>query len=208
MRRTVTRAAGVVAAVGGTALLGALSRTPLSAYPDPAPLVRLAWSVRPERIETCRTLSDAELADVPAHMRQRVQCEGRSAEYRLSVRIDDRLVLDTLVRGGGARNDRPVYVFREVAVAAGPHELEVRFAREALPGDSAQEEEHEEAAGDTLLGARAAREAEERLRRREEAIPPELELDATLTSVEREVQLVTYDVDRRALVLRTRPAAP
>lgn len=208
MRRAVTRAAGVAIAVAGIATLGVLSRTPLSAYPDPTPVVRLAWSVRPERIETCRTLSDAELAKVPPHMRQRVQCEGRSAEYRLTVEIDDRLVVDTLVRGGGARNDRPVYVFREVAVPVGSHDLDVRFAREALPGDSAQGEEHGEAAGDTLLGARAAREAEERLRRREEAIPPELELDATITAVEREVQLVTYDVDRRALVLRARPAAP
>lgn len=179
----------------------------MGAYPDPTPIVRLAWSVRPERIEACRTLTDAELADVPAHMRQRVQCEGRSARYRLTVRVDVTPRVDTTVTGGGARSDRPVYVFREVSVPEGAHRLEVRFEREALPRDSAGPEA-EESGPDSLLAGRAQREAQERLRRREEAVPATIDLTTPITAEARTVLLVTYDIDRRTLVLRTRPPRP
>lgn len=192
-------------AIGGAFGTAALSRAPLTAYPDETPVLRLAWSVRPERIERCRTLTDAELADVPAHMRQRVQCEGRSANYRLAVTVDGITRVDTVVTGGGARSDRPVYVFRELAVAPGAHALRVRFDREAVvespaDGDSPSAAD---AAGDTLMQGRAGREAEERTRRQGEAVPPEMELVAEIRPGTREVLLVTYDIDRRALVLRT-----
>jgi len=202
----------VGAAVAVVATLGVvgLSRAPLVAYPDDTPVLRLAWSVRPERIEHCRTLTDAELADVPAHMRQRVQCEGRSASYRLLVHVDGGTTLDTLVTGGGARSDRPVYVFRELNVPAGGHRLDVRFEREAESEAAGADSVAGggEVAGDTLMAGRAVREREERRRRQEEAVPPRLELRADIRPEAREVLLVTYDIDRRALVLRTRGPAP
>ncbi len=156
MSRRAVWVLGAVAAAGATVGLAALSRAPLAAYPSDTPVLRLAWSVRPERIEHCRTLTDEELAGVPAHMRQRVQCEGRSAGYRLVVSIDGAPRFDTLVTGGGARGDRPVYVFRELDVP------------------------------------------------KEEAVPPVMTLDTDIEPAPREVLLVTYDIDRRALVLRTR----
>ncbi len=200
------RAAWVLgAALAALASVGmaALSRAPLAAYPSDTPVLRLAWSVRPERIEHCRTLTDAELADVPAHMRQRVQCEGRSAGYRLVVSVDGESRFDTLVTGGGARGDRPVYVFRELDVPAGPHRLDVRFDRQSIPGvDSVAADA--DASQDTLMAGRAVREAEERTRRQEEAVPPMMTLQSDIEPAPREVLLVTYDIDRRALVLRTR----
>jgi hypothetical protein len=196
---------GAVAAAGATVGLAALSRAPLAAYPSATPVIRLAWSVRPERIEHCRTLTDEELADVPAHMRQRVQCEGRSAGYRLVVSIDGAPKFDTLVTGGGARGDRPVYVFRELDVPTGPHRLDVRFERQAIAGvDSVVADADEDASRDTLMAGRALREAEERTRRQEEAVPPVMTLETDIEPAPREVLLVTYDIDRRALVLRTR----
>jgi len=217
MKRTAMHALGGAAALGGAVLTAAVSRAPLIAYPDPTPMVRLAWSVRPERIESCRTLSDAELANVPAHMRQRVQCEGRSAKYRLLVTVDGATLLDTTVTGGGARSDRPVYVLRDVPVPPGTRALAVTFEREPLPADSAAGEDDDDAgdadddhrkAPDTLLAGRAKREAEERHRRREEAVPPLLQWADAITLAPREVFLVTYDVDRRAFVSRTRPDQP
>jgi hypothetical protein len=198
---------GAVMAVAATLSMVGLSRAPLSAYPDDTPVLRLAWSARPERIERCRTLTDAELADVPAHMRQRVQCEGRSASYRLSVSVDGRPALDTLVTGGGARSDRPVYVFRELDVPAGQHEVVVRFEREKISEAEAGgsvEGKNGGVAEDTLMAGRAPREAEERRRRQGEAVPPLMELTTNISAAVREVMLVTYDIDRRALVLRTR----
>ncbi len=194
---------GALVAAGGTVGMAALSRAPLTAYPSDTPVLRLAWSVRPERIEHCRTLTDEELADVPAHMRQRVQCEGRSAGYRLAVSVDGESRFDTLVTGGGAREDRPVYVLRELDVPAGPHRLEVRFERQSIPGvDSAVADDR--ASRDTLMAGRAVREAEERTRRQEEAVPPMMTLESDIEPAPREVLLVTYDIDCRALVLRTR----
>jgi hypothetical protein len=52
---------------------------------------------------------------------------------------------------------------------------------------------------------RAVREAEERRRRRAEAIPPVLTLDTTVTIASRRVLLVTYDEPNRRLVARTAP---
>ncbi len=202
---------GAALAVVGTVGTAALSRAPLAAYPDDSPVLRLAWSVRPERIERCRTLSDAELADVPAHMRQRVQCEGRSAAYRLAVTVDGGTVVDTVVTGGGARSDRPVYVFRELAIPAGRHAVVVRFEREPMAGvDSTAGDSSAvaDAAADTLMAGRVGREAEERTRRQGEAVPALMELVTDVRPLAREVMLVTYDIDRRALVLRTRDDAP
>lgn len=209
MSMRLRHVAGAVVAVGASFGLAALARAPLTAYPDETPVLRLAWSVRPERIEHCRTLTDAELADVPAHMRQRVQCEGRSANYRLVALVDGGVRLDTVVTGGGARNDRPVYVFRELGVPAGHHQLTVRFEREPVPGVELGASDGADGGatpGDTLMAARAPREAEERTRRQEEAVPPTLELVTDIAPRVREVLLVTYDIDRRALVLRTRAA--
>jgi hypothetical protein len=139
-------------------------------------------------------------------MRQRVQCEGRSAAYRLVVSVDGAPGVDTLVTGGGARGDRPVYVFRELDVPSGPHRLEVRFERQSMPGvDSVGD--GDDASPDTLMAGRALREAEERTRRQEEAVPPMMTLDTDIDAVPREVLMVTYDIDRRALVLRTRATA-
>ncbi len=210
MTKGPMQALGAIVAVAATLGMVGLSRAPLSAYPDDTPILRLAWSVRPERIEHCRTLTDAELADVPAHMRQRVQCEGRSANYRLSVTIDGQPRLDTLVTGGGARSDRPVYVFRELQVPAGEHRLDVRFERESVPDAEGEPADSSDATPsvDTLMAGRAGREAEERVRRQGEAVPPTMELVTDVTPAAREVMLVTYDIDRRALVLRTRGPVP
>jgi len=211
VKKRLTQAIGAVVAVAATVAMAGLSRAPLAAYPADTPVLRLAWSVRPERIEHCRTLTDAELAGVPAHMRQRVQCEGRSANYRLSVAVDGRPRLDTLVTGAGARSDRPVYVFREVDVPAGRHQLEVRFQREPLPNGKANDAVEGSAADvarDTLMAGRASREVEERARRKGEAIPPRMALVTEVDAVTREVMLVTYDIDKRALVLRTRAPLP
>jgi hypothetical protein len=164
------------------------SHFPLTVNGSAQAIVRLAWGVRPERIETCRELSAEELADVPQHMRQTRVCEGTTAEYRLIVRDGTGLRVDRPIRGGGLRQDRRLYVFEELPVAPGPVTLDVRFERVTRPADH---DEGDEAREDSRENAE-----------RHGAIPSTLSLVDQVNVEPGDVVLVTYDEARRALVRR------
>jgi hypothetical protein len=107
-------------------------------------------------------------------MRQRVECEGRSASYALTVMVDDDTVEGSIVEGSGLRHDRPVHLLRRYPVTEGAHRVRVRFVR--------REE-------------RTAEEARERRERKEpvrEALPPRAELDTVVTFERGAAVLVTY----------------
>ncbi|HWP02813.1 MAG TPA: hypothetical protein VNL96_05115 [Gemmatimonadaceae bacterium] len=164
--------------------------------------LRLSWSARPERVESCRTLSDAELSRLPAHMRLRTQCSGRSARYLLSVAVADSVVYRDTVRGGGLRHDRPIHIFDEFSVP--PRTLAVRVSLTRLDSTAAGSDTVA-TTSDTLLGARAMRELDERRRRAAEAVPPHLVLDTIVHLEPRAVLLVAYDERTRRLVALDRP---
>jgi hypothetical protein len=111
-------------------LIGWGSRIELGASDDQYGMLRLSWRVRPERIESCRDRSQAELDALPVHMRTPRLCESRSTPYRLIVEIDDGRPDTTIMVGAGARQDRPIYVLRDSLLATGEHEVEVVFERE------------------------------------------------------------------------------
>ncbi len=210
MRRAVRLVAGTMA---GAVTLLLLQQATAVNLPGPGrggeAWVRLSWSARPERVETCRRLTDAELADRPAHMRLRLECTGRFARYRLAVLSDGvPLALDT-VRGGGLRNDRPMHVLRELAVEPGHRRVRVELVRldstETPRDEDGEEEDGEEEDDDSthdagVLGARERREAEERSRTTRAAIAPSLVLDTVVALDRGRVLLVTYDGDARRLV--------
>ena len=185
-------------------------------------IVRVAWSARPERIETCRRVSDEELAKLPVHMRQRLVCEGTTARYRLEVTRNGLLLDTATMQGGGMRHDREVYVSREVLIPPGDSRVSVRFVRidssSATGADDrpagADDEPRARAVPDTsqradsargpVLADRSVRETDERRRRRAEAIPPVLSLDTVVTLASRAAILVTYDPLLRRLVAKSR----
>lgn len=190
----------------GVAVLAAVGLRQVSALElQPAnaatALARLSWSARPERVERCRRVSDEELARLPAHMRLRFECEGAFARYLLSVTLDDRTVRRDTIRGSGLRHDRPMHVFEEVAVRPGRVHLVVELVRvdSATTGVDDPTSAESGPASDTLLGARAVRELDERRRRAREAIEPHLVLDTTVLLAQGQVVLVTYDGDARRL---------
>lgn len=195
------RIAGVLVAAGALVLLRAGSLTPLRTASDGTAMLRLSWSARPERIEQCRRLSDAELAALPQHMRLRWECEGRFARYLLSVSVDGRMLAADTVRGGGLRNDRPMHVFREYAVRPGARRITVTLRRidAAVPPDS--KADATTAAG-TGAADRETREAQERRVRRAEALPELVHLDSTLTVAARRVVLVSYASSDRGFVVK------
>jgi hypothetical protein len=167
----------------GGVTLGALmavrvaSFLPYTTEREVGAVLRLAWRARGERVEECRRRTPSELAKLPVHMRQEEVCEGRLLPYRLVVSVDRAPVVDRLVHGAGAREDRPLYVFEDLPVRPGFHRLSVRFT---LVGTA------------TRAGAEAGA----------PATPPRLALDTTVDFEFRRIVLVTYDDGGEQLMLR------
>jgi hypothetical protein len=162
-------------------------------------VLRLAWSARPDRIENCRQQSSEQLARLPAHMRQPFVCEGATAEYRLTVTSGSQVVADALVRAGGLRQDRSLYVFHEVPLDPGEAAVDVRFDRlgsDAPAGTAADSRTMAES------GSGGQR------RPRSETVPPHLSFRQRLQVRPREVILVTYSQERHALVAVRQSSPP
>lgn len=190
-----------IATVGVAALVAgvrAVSHVPVELrHPDGA-MLRVALSARPERVERCRTPSEAELADVPQHMRQTVICEGYTAQYQLEVRRNDSLVLSRAVHGGGLRRDRHLYVLEQLPVPPGTSMVEVRLMRMARGGDSIVVDTAA-TKSDSVQGP--TNEDTARQRRREDEVAPSLLLRDSVSFKHGEVVLVTYDRNSRSLRL-------
>lgn len=199
----VARAVLAMAATAAVmAAIAAGSAAPVGLHPGASGRLRLSWSARPERIETCREVSAKELAELEEHMRQRVECDGRFATYTLEVRADDRVIGTTVVRGAGLRHDRPIYLLREFDVPAGVRRIRVSFIRrEKATGDTAASAREPDEADSGISTGRAERETVERARRGRAAVPPRLVLDTSLTILPRGVTVVTLNQERRTLEL-------
>ena len=105
MKLSQVVAAGVVTVVG-LAVMAYASAMPVAYHTAETARLRLSWSARPERIEVCRQLSDAEQAERGEHMRQRVECEGTLAPYAPTVEVDGLSIGEALLRGAGLRHAR------------------------------------------------------------------------------------------------------
>lgn len=221
-RRNVKNAFRVLAVTALTAAallaLAWSSIAPLRVASGDGAIVRISLGARPERIEVCRRQTDEELARLAPQMRQTVVCEGTTARYRLEVRRNGELLHAQVVRGGGLRHDRPLYVSRDLPVPPGPAAFTVRLARiDTIPvaqrsdssdDDADRDEDSDEGrvgGGDIPrpgepLPARSRRESDERRRRQEESIPAELGLDLNVALEPGEVVLVSYDPRGRRLI--------
>lgn len=165
----------ILGAVVATVMVAAFSRIPYPPVPPGYAVVRLAWRAPGQRIEECRRMTEEELQRLPVHMRREETCEQQVLPYRLSVFLDDSLVLDLRIRAAGAHRDRPLYVYEELAAEPGRRKLAVRFSRE-LPGEPPRG-------------------------RIEGDFPDELRLEREIELSPRAVALVTYDPEARRLVL-------
>ena len=196
------RIAGAAVAMAGAVGVVHGSHVPVSLDTGPDAVLRVAWSARPERVETCRTLSDSALDALPEHMRQRTVCEGASARYHLEVRRDERVIATAELRGGGLRGDRQLYVFRELAIPSGTSDIAVRLVRldsTVSPDSTDADAEHrpDDAGRRTTRGRPEADGS--RSRRLADMVPARLELRERVTLAPREVLLVTYDAESRRL---------
>jgi len=207
------RALGIVAALAATMGIAWASNVRVTPYASHDGVLRLAWTARPERVEDCRPQSEEALAKLPPHMRQALICEGTTASYRLEVRREGSVIVDQIVRGGGLRHDRSLYVFRDIPMPPGEADISVRFARidptttsmsgeRAHAGTPDEESKPADASRETnaIDPERRRREGEERFRQRGEAAPAKLSIDRRFSFVPHGVILVTYDAERRELL--------
>lgn len=189
--RPVDRGLGVALAAAAMAGIVWANSAPMTAHRVSDAVLRLAWSARPERIETCRQQSEEQLERLPQHMRQAVVCDGTTAEYRLEVRVDGEVIGDQVIHGGGLRQDRRLYVFQEFRVGEGDAAIDVRFHR----GDAAEPNppagrDHDDGDEDDVGSDR----------HRGRTVPPRLSFERRLRFSPRAVILITYDPDRQELV--------
>jgi hypothetical protein len=165
---TLRRTAAVLLAVAVTVAIAGLSRVPYAASPTDDGVLRLSWRIPGEMVETCRQLTEEEIARRPVHMRREVECERRVLPYTLTVRIGGEMVMRETVQPGRGRGVRPLGVHRELPLPPGAYEVEVVWYPE-------------------MEDLEAEVDAERSFR-----IATALRLDPG------DVALVTYDTDRRA----------
>jgi hypothetical protein len=175
------RALGLGVAALVTLGIGAASQAPWTATGSDEALLRLSWRAQSETREECRPLTAEEKAELPIHMQVPEVCESQAIPYLLRVSIDGSVLLADTVHGAGAREDRPVYVFREIGLIPGRHALAVEFAPIGQGFEDLEEDDRDQA-NDEDEGMLWLRYSEE------------------VPIGEREVVLIAYDSARRALV--------
>ena len=132
---------GVVPTVLVLAAIGWGSRAPYDAPGSEIALLRFSWRMQSAESQVCRDRTQAELDELPAHMRTPQVCESRPLVYRLESSIDGREADVRLVRAAGARGDRPLVVWEEIPLTPGAHRVSIRFLRDG--GDGSERIEYE-----------------------------------------------------------------
>ncbi len=128
MRAVARFLLGAGVAVVITIALGGLSRWPVSGVHEASAALRFSWRLRSEEAGECERPSAEELADLPAHMRNPDGCVGPVPAHRLVVQVDGEERFDIVIEASGARGDRPLFVFRELLLPPGRHDVRVSFA--------------------------------------------------------------------------------
>ena len=224
MTRAGRTVLGTSLAIVAILVIGAATRVPWTATPADRALLRLSWRAESETMEECRSLTEEELAELPVHMRTPEVCERRAVPYLLKVDIDGRTFLDDTLHGSGAREDRPVHVFREFALRPGTHAVEVEFLaigaeddgmdedREDDRFDQEDDEESEDDDNDDESDDENDDESDDENDdesddenddendNEEELTGVRLTFSDTILFSQREVALVSYDPDLQALV--------
>ena len=207
MTAILRRALGLGIAILVTWGIVAASRATYTLESGRVAVLRLSWSGRPERIETCRRLSAEELEALPAHMRHEVECVGRPARYLVRALDGATVLMADTVTGGGVRSDRAIYMLREFSLVPGSHALVVEITRIDSVTTTPEPPGHDSAGTEELWrpgpADRERREQEEQRRQRQDRLPATLRWEWNAELIAGRVVLVTYDPRVRALVGQT-----
>jgi hypothetical protein len=120
-------ALGIGLAILVTLGVSGVSRVPTPIHAEDEAVIRLSWRLTGASRTTCRPISQEAQSELPVHMRRLEECDERPPEYRLLVRLEGEVIEDRVIRGRGARGDRPLVVYREIPIRPGPAHLEIEF---------------------------------------------------------------------------------
>jgi hypothetical protein len=193
MSSATRRGLGLGVAALVTLGIGAASQAPWTATGPDEALLRLSWRAQSETREECRPLTEEEKAELPIHMQVPEVCESQAIPYLLQVSIDGSVLLADTVHGAGAREDRPVYVFREIGLVPGRHALAVEFVPIGHGLEDLEEADRDEADDED-------EDDEEDDDDEDDAGMLWLRYSEEVSIGEREVVLIAYDSARRALI--------
>lgn len=125
----MNRVAAILSSTVVTLALAGMARAPYSPPGAGDALLRLSWRMSVSTRENCRPRTEAELADLPIHMRTPEACTRVTAAHALVMQIDD-AAADTLgLLRGGVKGDRPLFVLEERSLAEGEHRVRVTLQR-------------------------------------------------------------------------------
>lgn len=98
--------------------------------PDQA-LIKLSFIHHGQRLEACRRLTEAELAKLPANMRNPLQCPRERAPVEVEVDLDGKLAYHRVAAPSGLSRDGASTVYHRMQVPAGAHRIVVRLKDKA-----------------------------------------------------------------------------
>jgi hypothetical protein len=195
MSPATRRGLGLAVAALVTLGIAAASRAPWTATDPDEALLRLSWRAQSETREECRPLTEEEKAELPIHMQVPEVCESQAIPYLLRVSIDGSVFLADTVHGAGAREDRPVYVFREIGLVPGRHALAIEFVPIGHGLEDLEEDDRDEADDEE-----ESEEQDDDDQDEDDEGMLWLRYSEEVPMGKREVVLIAYDSARRALV--------
>lgn len=128
--RTIARTIGQCILYGSFALfIGVFSTWPRYQHlaPEEA-LLRLSFKHPGKTKADCRERGAAELAKIPANMRQALDCPRERSPVRVRVELDGKGLYDESFPPSGWSKDGASTGYRRLPIRAGRHHLRVRFA--------------------------------------------------------------------------------
>ncbi len=94
--------------------------------PPTTGILRVTGVLPAQAKEACRALTETEKSSIPKHMQKKEICETRSLKYRLAINVDQIKEDITTHSSSSARGDTPIFINQEIALAPGPHRIEVK----------------------------------------------------------------------------------
>jgi hypothetical protein len=113
-------------------LIGYFSSAPRYRHLEPGQaLLRLSFSHPGKIIADCRERNAAELAKMPANMRQAQDCPRERSPVHVRVELDGAPLYDEVFAPAGLKRDGAAAGYRRLAIGAGEHRLRVRLNDDA-----------------------------------------------------------------------------